>query len=104
MQPFVSAVLPESVKVQNPPSTLVLEFPNLTLSEGSGNALVPYSGNEELAGVLSRLQLLAVPFVAAGPGWHPTAVFGQLREQGLVSGAIRTIVWTGPDQAQLGEA
>jgi hypothetical protein len=103
MQPFVDAIFPQHVSVANPPSDLVNEFPELVIAQERVEARLPYSGQEELAVLLTRLQSLAIPFAAAGPGWHPAAVFQHLRSQHLVAGAISTIVWLGPGKFELGE-
>ncbi|HWG10026.1 MAG TPA: hypothetical protein VN693_00800 [Rhodanobacteraceae bacterium] len=71
MQPFVNFVFPQHVSVANPPSGLASEFPELVIAQDQAEARLPYSGQEELAMLLTRLQSLAIPFVAAGPGWHP---------------------------------
>ena len=66
--------------------------------------VVPYRSKSELASVLTVLQKLSVPFLGAGPGWHPAAVFEQLREERLVAGKITTVVWRGPNDPVLGQA
>jgi hypothetical protein len=103
MQPFVDVIFPQHVSVANPPSDLVSEFPELAIAQEQAEARLPYSGQDELAVILTRLQSLAIPFVAAGPGWHPAAVFQRLRSQHLVTGSIPTIVWLGPGKTELGE-
>lgn len=104
MQPFVAAVLEDYVRIENPPSRLAGEFPTLTLGQDGREAQLHYSGQEELAALLTHFQSLAIPFVAGGAGWHPAAVFEQLRDQHLVTGTIKTIVWSGLGQVELGEA
>lgn len=59
-----------------------------------------YADPAGLARVLSRLQSLAVPFVAAGPT-PPADVFDMLREAGSVSGEVRRLVWRGPQDPVL---
>ena len=104
MQSFVAAVFPEHVLVTNPAPAMVEAFRPEALGSSASEVHLAYAGQQELAGVLTRLQQLGVPFLAAGPGWHPAAIFSQLKDTGLVSGSIRTIVWVGPGVAQLGEA
>jgi hypothetical protein len=103
MQPFVSAILPRHVSVANPPPDLVTKFPEAVIAQDQAEARLSYPGQEELAALLTGLQSLAIPFVAAGPGWHPAAVFQHLRSQHLVTGSIPTIVWLGPGKTRLGE-
>jgi hypothetical protein len=104
MQPFVNAILPQHVSVANPSSDLVDKFfPEVVIAQGREEARLPYSGQDELAVLLTRLQSLAIPFVSAGPGWHPAAVFQHLRSQHLVNGPIPTIVWSGTGKPELGE-
>ena len=103
MQPFVNFVFPQHVSVANPPSGFTSEFPELVMAQDQAEARLPYSGQEELAMLLTWLQSLAIPFFAAGPGWHPAAVFQHLRSQHLVTGTISTIVWLGPGKFELGE-
>jgi hypothetical protein len=55
---------------------------------------LPYAGKAELAGVLTALQELGIPFVSGGPN-PPTDVFEFLREEGLVTGRVRGIAWGG---------
>lgn len=57
-----------------------------------------FSGRDEraLADLLMALRDLGLPFLGAGPGWHPGAIFEDLRDRGLVTGSYRMIYWTGP--------
>lgn len=65
---------------------------------GNGASIrIAYAGQLELATVLTKLQLLNVPFGAAGP-FPPTDHFDFLRSEGLVSGNVRRITWHGPGQ------
>ncbi|PPU18558.1 hypothetical protein [Xanthomonas arboricola] len=61
-----------------------------------------FKSSEELSEILSLLQSLQIPFADALAGWPPAAVFAQLRDQGLVQGAITTVVWVAPDMPVLG--
>ncbi|NIK08249.1 hypothetical protein FHY11_001759 [Xanthomonas arboricola] len=61
-----------------------------------------FKSSEELSEILSLLQSLQIPFADAPAGWPPAAVFAQLRDQGLVQGAITTVVWVAPDMPVLG--
>jgi hypothetical protein len=103
MQPFVAAILPHHVSVANPPSSLIIEFSELALAQDQDEVQLPYADQEQLVELLVRLQSLAIPFVAAGSGWHPAAVFQYFRAQHLVTGTIPTIVWLGPGKAELRE-
>ncbi len=62
-----------------------------------------YNTEQDLAETLSTLQHINLPFLAAGPGWTPADVFEQLREKGLVSGKVRTVVWRRPNEPVYGE-
>lgn len=62
----------------------------------AGRWIFPVSGERAFAKLLSALRDLGLPFVGAGPGWHPGAVFEELRERGLVLGPYKKIYWTGP--------
>ncbi|MEG8065285.1 hypothetical protein KRM18_15070 [Xanthomonas hortorum pv. gardneri] len=57
---------------------------------------------QELSEILSLLQSLQIPFADAPAGWPPAAVFAQLRDQGLVQGAITTVAWVAPNMPVLG--
>ncbi|MBB4130816.1 hypothetical protein [Xanthomonas sp. 3075] len=63
---------------------------------------LPFHSHQELAEIFSLLQSLQIPFTDTPAGWPPAAVFAQLRDQGLVQGAITTIAWTRPDTAVFG--
>ena len=104
MKSFVAAVLPNSVSVENAPAGLAEELRELRCEREGKTTHFRYSSEPELASLLTKLQSLRIPFVAAGSGWHPAAVFEDLRGRGLVGGRIATIVWSGPSESALGEA
>lgn len=66
----------------------------------SDSVSIGYTGKPKLAGVLSLLQSLNVPFVSAGPT-TPSDVFELLRAEGLVAGKVRRIAWRGPGEPVL---
>lgn len=53
-----------------------------------------YDDDAELAGVLTSLRDEGLPFLNAGSGWPPGAVFADLRDRGLVHGPYNAIVGT----------
>ena len=61
-----------------------------------------FKNAQELSEILSLLQSLQIPFADAPAGWPPSAVFAQLRDQGLVQGAITTVAWVAPGMPVLG--
>lgn len=99
---FVSAILSESVKVAvaepSPP-----ELQALGASVNDGVANIPFTSKSELATTLTALQGAGFLFADEPAGWPPAAVFQQLRDESLVSGSIRTVSWTGPEQPVFGE-
>ena len=101
---YVAAVLEKCVRV-------------ICSSESARRALAPhdvvvsaevcelaYSSKQELARVLQYLQQLGLPFVDEPGGWPPAAVFQQYRDEGLVSGSIKTISWRDPNEPIYGDA
>jgi hypothetical protein len=97
---YVSAVLDQHVHV-------VCEVAMRQTLLTRGNAIqdgisLSFKNSQELSKILSLLQSLQIPFADASAGWPPAAVFAQLRDQGLVQGAITTIVWVAPDTPVLG--
>ncbi|WP_333679536.1 hypothetical protein [Dyella sp.] len=81
------------VQCESPSLRKALELPGTVIDEV---AVVPFRDWSELAALLTWLQSLEVPFLDAGPGWTPAAVFQLMREEGLVSGLISGIFWSGP--------
>ena len=57
-----------------------------------------------LAGLLSALRDMGVVFLGAGPGTPAGHVFERLRDQGLVQGRYRRIVWRGPGRWKVDNA
>lgn len=63
-----------------------------------GNSIsLAYTGKHELAGVLTLLQSLDVPFLSTGP--TPSSdVFELLEIEGLVTGKVRHMTWRNPGE------
>ena len=99
MKSFVAAVLPNCVAVE--PVGLAEKLSDIPFEREGETTRLRYSSEPELASLMARLRSLHIPFVAVGPGWHPAAVFEDLRRRGLVSGRIATIVWSGPGESTL---
>jgi hypothetical protein len=59
---------------------------------------IRYSGEEELAAVLTALRDTGVPFLDTPGGWPPAGIFRYLREKGLVTGKVTAVSWRGPGQ------
>lgn len=51
-----------------------------------------------MAVVMNALRDIGLPFLGAGPGWHPGAIFENLRDRGLTIGLYRKIEWYGPGE------
>jgi hypothetical protein len=51
-----------------------------------------------MAVVLNALRDIGLPFLGAGPGWHPGAIFEDLRDHGLATGPYRKVEWYGPGE------
>jgi hypothetical protein len=69
-----------------------------------GRWVFPIADEAALARLLGSLRDLGLPFLGAGPGWHPGAVFEDLRDRGLVAGSYRKIYWTGPGEWHVRDA
>jgi hypothetical protein len=104
MQPFVSAIFPERVTFESLTSEQRGALCVMRTDDSEDSCFVAYSSESELVALLSRVRDLSIPFLAAGPGWHPAAVLEQLRERGLIAGEFRTIVWSGPGAPCIGTA
>ena len=57
-----------------------------------------------LAALLSSLRDMGVVFLGAGPGNPGGHVFERLRDEGLVQGTYRRIVWLGPGRWKVDNA
>lgn len=90
---FVQRVLSDVVVVH-----CVSEELRLSLQAGGAEEVVevPYVDKVDLARVLTGLQSLRVPFVSAGPN-PPSDVSEFLRDEGLVTGAVRGVIWRTPN-------
>jgi hypothetical protein len=97
---YVKDIRSNEVIVQCETTSLqkALELPGTVIDEV---AIVPFRDRSELAALLTWLQSLDVPFLDAGPGWTPAAVFQSMREEGLVSGLINGIFWNGSGISEL---
>ena len=104
MKSFVAAILHNCIAVENAPAGFSEELPDFPCERKGSTTYLYYSSEPELVSLLASLQSIGIPFVAAGPGWHPAAVFEELRGRGLVNGRISTIVWSGPSENIIGEA
>ena len=100
----VAAVQVDEVVVSCEAPALREQLLLLHAHDTGSSFVVLYRSRSELAAVLTALQRLSVPFLRAGPGWHPAAVFEQLREEKLVAGRITTVAWRGPNDPVLGQA
>jgi hypothetical protein len=78
---YVKDIRSNEVIVQCETTSLqkALELPGTVTDEV---AIVPFRDRSELAALLTWLQSLDVPFLDAGPGWTPAAVFQSMREEG----------------------
>jgi hypothetical protein len=97
---YVKDIRDEEVIVQCESTGLrkALELPGSVIGDV---AVVPFRDKSELATLLTWLQSIDVPFLDAGRGWTPAAIFQSMREEGLVSGSINGIFWSEPGISQL---
>jgi hypothetical protein len=63
--------------------------------DDDADVCLPFSSKEELARILTQLQNFCLAFGSEPAGWSPASVFEQLRDEGLVQGKIKTVVWRG---------
>jgi hypothetical protein len=56
---------------------------------------IAYTDNNDLAAKLSKLRDLGLPFLGGPSGWPPAAVVAEFRDQGLMTGSYREIIWRG---------
>ena len=102
---YVEAVLEKEISLRCTTAALKQQLLSLgAIAKEQDVFSLSYGSKDELALALTKLQKLQVPFVGAGPGWHPAAVFTHLRDNGLVQNGIKTISWYGPNQPFFGEA
>ena len=67
-----------------------------TASEANGWRIA-YDNEDQLAAILQRLRDIGMAFLGGNAGWPPAGVADLLREKGKMRGAIREIIWAGPD-------
>ena len=97
---YVEAVLTNVVQI----SCTSQRLRDLLLSNGAiadndtFHLRLTFDSKHQLASILSQLQGLDFPFSNQPAGWPPAAVFLQLRDDHLVQGSIKTIVWHGPQK------
>jgi hypothetical protein len=103
--PYVSAADGDIVVLRAPREQLAaplnqLEFKPTT---PAGDVLSrAVADDAEKAQVMAELRQAGVSF-ARGREWSPAEVFERLRDQGLLTGAFRSISWLGPDRFHVGE-
>jgi sarcosine oxidase gamma subunit len=103
--PYVSAADGDTVVIHAPREPLApllnqLEFKPTT---PAGDVLSRAVADEaEKARVMAALREAGVSF-ARGREWSPAEVFERLRDQGLLTGAFRSISWLGPDRFHVRE-
>jgi hypothetical protein len=54
---------------------------------------IPFNNQEEMIGAINKIRAHGIPFLGAGPGWHPSSILADLRERGLISGSWKEVVW-----------
>ena len=64
-------------------------------SEDEDTLVITVVSEQALNMLLSALQKENVLFVGGPAGWPPAEIFDSLREQGLLQGAFREVVWYG---------
>lgn len=93
---YVESVLARAVVVRCESVALRRKLPDAVTLDGD-SVSIAYTDKSELAGVLTLLQSLDVPFICAGPN-PPSDVFELLQAEGLVGGNVRHIAWRGPGE------
>jgi hypothetical protein len=101
---FVESVLGNHVRVVCEDATLREKVLALGAVVFTGALELKMSSKQELAVVIQQLQKLGLPFGDEPAGWPPAAVFIQLREEGIVSGTVKTVSWVGPNNPRYGQA
>lgn len=86
------------MKGREPDHVSAVEAGVVVVVRGRRRRRLPYADDVELAAVLTALRDEGLPFVDAGPGWPPGAIFADLRDRGLVRGSYDGIVWSGPGE------
>lgn len=66
----------------------------------SGDWNFGFRDKNSLVSLLVALRDLGFGFVGGPAGWLPAAVFEELRDGGLLTGAYEEIVWLGPGKTQ----
>lgn len=53
---------------------------------------LPFGDDAQRTGLMAQIRDLGVPF-SDGPGWAPSGIFAELRDQGDLSGPFKKIAW-----------
>lgn len=88
---------PVAVIVENRQIIPQLEAMGFLLDIKAAEYTLDVATSGEKAEVFGKLRDLGFAF-SAGPGWPPSALFEQFREDGLLSGEFVEIYWTGPGE------
>ena len=102
---YVSAIGPDYVEIKARTNADAEELKQLGFALAGrgrqrGTMRKKISGETEKAQVLQALADLGLPF-SGGRNWCPIAVAEELRDRGLLRGALEMIGWSGPGQWQM---
>lgn len=61
-----------------------------------------FENRAHLHGIMTQLRDMGLPF-SAGPGWPPSDLFQHWRDQGMLHGPFKEILWRGPDKVEIHE-
>lgn len=101
---FVEAVLKDSVRVVCETPSLREQLLLMGAKDISKALVINTPSKELIASTMQKLQLLGFHFVDEPAGWPPAAIFQKLRDEGIVSGAVKTVSWTAPGKPIYGQA
>ena len=90
------------LKIGSPTMQIVQGALDLGFKPEEGRLVREISGHEERVDLINKLIRIGAIFIG-GPGWSPSQVVAQYKEEGKVPQPYREIVWHNPESYEITE-
>lgn len=97
---YITLVQDKKIRIENTSSKFdsILQSLGGQKDELEGNLvwILRCEDDTDLGTILGKLRDAGALFESSPTGWPPAAVFAKLRDQGLVGGEFKEVIWKGP--------